>query len=94
MSESTDRNGAESEPLLLASTTFAQGARGLAELHQVPLVDLRAERVDPLAFDTIPLHVLTRATAVPYRLEGDRLLVALADPGDVGAVDELRLATH
>jgi hypothetical protein len=57
MSESTDRNGAESEPLLLASTTFAQGARGLAELHQVPLVDLRAERVDPLAFDAIPLHV-------------------------------------
>jgi type IV pilus assembly protein PilB len=93
MSESNDTNGIGAEPVLLAPATAANGARGLAELHQVPLVDLRAERVDQAAFDAIPLRVLTRATAVPYRLEGQRLLVALADPGDVAAGDELRLAT-
>jgi type IV pilus assembly protein PilB len=94
MPESTDLNGTEPEPLLLASTIAPQGARGLADLHQVPLVDLRAERIDPVAVEAIPLHVLTRATAIPYRLADERLLVALADPGDVRAVDELRLATR
>jgi type IV pilus assembly protein PilB len=93
MADSPDTNGTGAEPLLLASATAPQGARGLSELHQVPLVDLREERVDPLAFDAIPLRVLTRAIAIPYRLEGDRLFVAFADPGDIRAVDELRLAT-
>ena len=30
----------------------------------------------------------------PYAFDGDRLLVAIADPGDVQAVDELRIATR
>jgi type IV pilus assembly protein PilB len=94
MPESTERNGAETEPGLLAATVTPQGARGLAELHHVPLVDLRSERIDKIASDAIPMRVLARATAVPYRLEGDRLLVALADPADVQAIDELRLATR
>jgi type IV pilus assembly protein PilB len=81
------------DPGLLAAAA-PEGPRALAELHNVPLVDLRAEGVDKNASDAIPLHVLTRAVAVPYRLEGDRLLVALADPGDVHAVDELRFATR
>jgi type IV pilus assembly protein PilB len=90
MPESPD-NG---EAGLLASTIAPQGARGLAELHQVPLVNLTAEPMEKVAADAIPMRVLMRTTAVPYRLEGDRLLVALADPGDVNAVDELRLATR
>src|SRR5207253_266505 len=38
--------------------------------------------------------VLERAGAVPYRFDGDRLRVAVADPGDLVNVDELRLATR
>jgi type IV pilus assembly protein PilB len=67
------------------------GARALADLHHLPLVDLRSERVDKDAADAIPLPVLARALAVPYRFEGERLKIALADPGDVRAIDELRL---
>ena len=32
--------------------------------------------------------------AIPYKLEDDRLFVAVADPTNVQAVDELRIATR
>jgi type IV pilus assembly protein PilB len=38
--------------------------------------------------------VLVRAVALPYRLEGNRLHIVIADPTNVHAVDELRLATR
>ncbi len=41
----------------------------------------------------VPLHVLERVCAIPYAIEGNALLVAIADPGDVQGIDELRLAT-
>jgi type IV pilus assembly protein PilB len=58
----------------------------------LPVADLRGG-VDEDAARAIPLRVLRRAVAVPYRLEGDRLKVAIADPSNVQAIDELQLAT-
>jgi type IV pilus assembly protein PilB len=67
-------------------------ARALADRYRLPFVDLLAERVSPDAIEQIPLAVLERATALPYKLSGNVLSVAIADPADVGAIDELRLA--
>jgi type IV pilus assembly protein PilB len=66
---------------------------GGAHWH-LPSVDLAAEGVDRAAALSIPTHVLERAVAIPYKLEGDRLYVAVADPTNVQAVDELRIATR
>jgi type IV pilus assembly protein PilB len=60
----------------------------------LPTVDLVAEGVDKAAAGLIPTHVLERAVAIPYRLEDDKLYVAVADPNNVQAVDELRIATR
>src|SRR5438132_5425325 len=79
---------------LLAARAAPQGARALADLHHLPLVDLRSEHVDKDAADAIPYYVLLLATAIPYRVDGERLKVALADPGDVHAIDALRLAAR
>jgi type IV pilus assembly protein PilB len=68
-------------------------ARLLAARHQLPLVDLAATGVDEQAAQAVPLHVLERIEAMPYALEGDTLRVALADPGNLHGIDELRLAT-
>jgi type IV pilus assembly protein PilB len=38
--------------------------------------------------------VLERAVAIPYKLDGNRLYVAIADPANVHAIDELRIATR
>ncbi len=50
--------------------------------------------VDRAAAQSIPAHVLERAVAIPYKLEDNRLYVAIADPTNVHAIDELRIATR
>jgi type IV pilus assembly protein PilB len=69
-------------------------ARVAADHSHLPLIDLQAEGVDRNAAGAIPTHVLVRAVALPYRLEGNRLHIVIADPTNVHAVDELRLATR
>jgi type IV pilus assembly protein PilB len=69
-------------------------ARMLAARHHMPLVDLPLTGVDPQAVEKIPLHVLERLVAIPYALDGNSLRVAIADPADLHAIDELRLATR
>ncbi len=69
-------------------------ARILAARHGLPLVDVHLSGVSAEASMQIPLHVLGRVVALPYRLEGETLHVALADPQNVQAIDELRLATR
>ena len=76
------------------SAAGAAVARQLAERFELPFVDLRATGVERAAADAIEARTLVRSNAVPYRLEGDRLLIAISDPPDVQAIDELRLATR
>jgi type IV pilus assembly protein PilB len=65
-----------------------------ADHSHLPTVDLAAEGVDKAAAQSIPTHVLERAVAIPYKLEDNRLYVAVADPRNVQAIDELRIATR
>jgi type IV pilus assembly protein PilB len=69
-------------------------ARMLAARHHLPLVDLPLTGVDKQAASLVPLHVLERLVAIPYALDGDTLRVAIADPADLHAIDELRLASR
>ncbi|MDP9283460.1 MAG: hypothetical protein M3P41_00640, partial [Actinomycetota bacterium] len=69
-------------------------ARLLATRHQLPFVELSFTGVDQKAAKLLPLHVLERAPALPYALRDDVLYVAIADPTNVQAIDELRLATR
>ncbi len=69
-------------------------ARALAARHHLPFVEILAEQIAPEAVEQIPLVVLERAEALPYRLEGNTLRVAIADPANIAGIDELRLATR
>jgi type IV pilus assembly protein PilB len=40
------------------------------------------------------VHILRRLKAVPFRLKGGQLKVAIVDPADLGVIDELRLVTN
>jgi type IV pilus assembly protein PilB len=68
-------------------------ARALARRYALPYVDLEEVGVALEIADLIPVHVLERILALPYALVDGRLKVATADPGNVQAVDEIRLAT-
>jgi type IV pilus assembly protein PilB len=76
-----------------ADPVAPEGLRKLAELYQLPVIDLRAERVHTDAAESMPLHVLTRIRALPYRIEEGRLKVAVADPANIQLTDELRLVS-
>ena len=65
-----------------------------ASHFHLPLISLGDEKISPDAVASIPIHVLERVVALPYKLSGERLQVAIADPSDVSGVDELKLATR
>ena len=65
-----------------------------ASHFRLPLISLADEKISPDAVASIPIHVLERVVALPYKLSDNRLLVAIADPSDVTGVDELKLATQ
>ena len=74
------------------------GARGLRQVatdhSHLPQIDLSVEGVEKNASSQIPTHVLERAIAIPYKLEDDRLFIAVSDPTNIQAIDELRIATR
>jgi type IV pilus assembly protein PilB len=49
--------------------------------------------VSPDAAELVPLRTLQRAVAIPVSRVDHRLRIAIADPGNVHGIDELRLAT-
>ncbi len=68
-------------------------ARRRAAQFHLPLINFSTTSVDESVAQTVPMRVLERVVALPYEIDGDILRIAVADPGDVQGIDELRLAT-
>lgn len=75
------------------STSATIDPAELAEFYGLPLIDLRVEHVRADAAESVPLHVLTRIRALPYRIEDGRLKIAVADPANIQLTDELRIVS-
>jgi len=75
------------------STSATIDPAELAEFYGLPLIDLRVEHVHSDAAESVPLHVLTRIRALPYRIEDGRLKIAVADPANIQLTDELRIVS-
>ena len=89
------QGGSFAQALLEEGAASQEGiARTLASRFHLPFLDLPLTGVSEDAAKELPIHVMERVIAVPYALEGDVLRVAVADPGNVHAIDELRLATR
>jgi type IV pilus assembly protein PilB len=68
-------------------------ARALAEQHHVEFIDLMEAEIEDAAASLLPERLARRYRAVPVKFLGeDKVLVAVADPTDVLASDDLRLA--
>jgi type IV pilus assembly protein PilB len=84
-------------PQALIDEGLASGERvaeALGTRFGMPLVDLLETGVAADAAGEIPLHVLERVVAIPYQIQDGVLRVAIADPQNVNAIDELKLATR
>jgi type IV pilus assembly protein PilB len=84
-------------PQALIDEGLAAGERVAAALGSrfgMSVVDLLETGVSQDAAGEIPLHVLERVVAIPYAIDAGTLKVAVADPQNVNAIDELKLATR
>lgn len=68
-------------------------ARVLSLMYSVPLIDFQTVTVQPEAIACLSREVAVRCQAVPIALQGTKLSVAMADPADIVALDDLRTAT-
>ncbi len=58
-----------------------------------PIVDLVQEPPDPAALAIVPSEFALRHHLIPLRQNDDQLVVAMSDPLDIHAIDDLRLLT-
>jgi type IV pilus assembly protein PilB len=66
-------------------------ARRLAARYQVEFVDLYQFHIDHGLFRSIPAELMLRASFVPYRRDGQTLLIVVSDPSDLQTIDEVRV---
>jgi type IV pilus assembly protein PilB len=73
--------------------TEFQLASAVAEAYGVEAVELANFPVDPSAMSRIPLTLARRNRMLPIAVNETTISVAVADPGDVLALDDIRAAT-
>lgn len=59
----------------------------------IPQVQIYRQKIDPKVIELISQKVATQHTVLPLRVENNRLVLAMADPLDYFAIDEVRVAT-
>ena len=71
--------------------TEKEKARILGRQWGIPFIDLSDKQIDKELFKFIPHHLLQRWKAIPVGRSGSRLTVAMVNPLDVYAIDQMRL---
>lgn len=66
-------------------------AAALAQQFGIPLADLRNEKPDPRVTEFVGEELARKYQAIPLREEGGRIFLAVADPLDTEAIEELTM---
>ncbi len=75
---------------ILSEDTLTQA---LSTIYRVPGVNLADSAIDPDAIKLIPQDIATKFQVLPVRRDGRRLQVAMADPGNIFALDDIKFIT-
>lgn len=73
--------------------TEPQFAQALAEQHGLTFVDLGALTIDPEVVSLVPAALCRRRRVIPVASTGDRLTLAMVDPSDILAIDDVASVT-
>src|SRR5687768_11534599 len=66
----------------------------LARQFRMPAVDLSRFEVDPRIAKLIPADLATKHLVLPLKRDGRTLTVAMADPTNLGVIDDLKFITR
>ena len=74
------------------------GERELADFlssqYGVPWMSLTDYEIDPKVVELVPKSVASKHTAIPVQRAGSTLVVAMADPSNIYAIDDLKFITN
>jgi type IV pilus assembly protein PilB len=68
-------------------------AQAVAESMGLPFVDISAYDIDPGAALLLKLDMMRRYAVLPIKRQDDDLIVAMADPANIFAIDDVRIVT-
>ncbi len=68
-----------------------RAARRLADRYQLEFLDLDHFHPDHALFRSIPADLMLRYGFVPYRREGQVLVIVVSDPSDLQTIDEIQV---
>jgi len=66
----------------------------LAKQHRMPAVDLSRFEVDPKIAKMIPADLAQKNLVIPLKRDGRTLTVAMADPSNLGVLEDLKFITR
>ena len=66
----------------------------LARQYRMPAVDLSRFEVDPKILKLLPPDIAVKHTVLPLKREGRTLTVAIADPNNVTAIEDIKFITR
>jgi len=87
---------ARSLPAALADLGYADDvkiAQAVANQMGLAFVDLAGYEIDPNAATNISSELARRYSVLPIKIQDDELIVAMADPANIFAIDDLRIVT-
>lgn len=66
----------------------------LSEQYGVPWMNLTDYEIDPQVIGLIPKAIASKHAAIPVQRAGSTLLVAMADPSNIYAIDDIKFITN
>ncbi|NLN75295.1 MAG: Flp pilus assembly complex ATPase component TadA [Armatimonadetes bacterium] len=64
-----------------------------AETMNLSFVDLSTQKIDQAAVNSVPEHIAKRHKVLPIAKNGNRLIVAVVNPSDLLAIQDIKLAS-
>ena len=62
----------------------------MSRVFKMPITDLEKEDIEPFALNLIPYEIAQRYGVFPIRKEGNTLVLAMSNPQDIVALDDIR----
>jgi type IV pilus assembly protein PilB len=66
----------------------------VARQYSLPAINLAEIEIDPNVLKLIPKDICEKHQVIPVRRQGPTLIVAMADPSNIYAIDELKFLTQ
>lgn len=95
--EAMDQAAGRTLPGVLEDLGYVSGnqvAQVVAEQMGLAFVDVASYDIDPNAATLVPMELMRKHVVLPVKVENTELIVAMADPANIFAIDDLRIVTR